>query len=317
MKTKKNIGQNGYLAPDSQKRLIAYTTAASLGALFTGQSAEGQVVESMAFAPYPATLPAAAGTNTTDFPFDVDGDGSNDFQFVIFGQTNVLSTPPHSQVADVDGFVNSLGTTNQCINDKGSSYLHAWLGGETISSATGVPTTYKPRLAVAYYYGLGNPPYIKLDNKFPATGAVGFKFVSGLDNQVHFGYMDVRANSKQFVVNGVTNNVITSVTINDVYYNKTPNAGITVPVSVAVTNINLGPGNLVTIGFTSNTNTPASAFTLLTSPTLGPSANWTPDSNAVITNTLAANPNNKKPLSLYQAATITNGAPSQFYRLSY
>ncbi|MGH8022612.1 MAG: hypothetical protein ACRED1_03455, partial [Limisphaerales bacterium] len=156
-----------------------------------------------------------------------------------------------------------------------------------------------------------------LNNKFPETAAVGFEFVSGFDDQPHFGYMDVRVNSTQVVSNDVTYTPITSLTVNGIYYNKTPNAAILVPVSVAITNVSRGPGNALTIGFTSNTNTPASDFTLLTSPTLGPSANWMPDSNAVIENTLVANPNNKKPLAHYQASTVTNGAPAQFYLLSY
>lgn len=232
--------------------------------------------------------------------------------YSLYLARRTFSSPPHSQVVDINGYVNSLGTTNLCINDKATSYLHAWMGGEIISGATGVAPTYRPRLAIAYYFLGGDV----LNNKFPVDGVVGFQFVNS-GGQTNFGYVDLQVNRQNVVVNGVTNPVISSVTINDVYYNKTPNAGIAVPISVVVTNISVGPGNVVTIGFTANTNAPATAFTLQTSPALGASANWTTDPNAVINNTVQANPNNAKLLAGYQAVTITNGGPSQFYRLSY
>ncbi|MGH7942675.1 MAG: hypothetical protein ACREE6_17960, partial [Limisphaerales bacterium] len=131
MKNKKNAGQKKSLSPESQKRLAAYTTAAGLGALFSGPGAHGQVVESTALGPYPATLAASSGTNTMVFPIDVDGDGSNDFQIVIFPQQTVFAN--HSQVVDAEGLPPVTGTTNQFLNDTASSYLHAWLGGESIS----------------------------------------------------------------------------------------------------------------------------------------------------------------------------------------
>ena len=308
MKTAKMSGQSKHLAPDSQKRLAAYTTAASLGALFVGPSARAQVIESGAFAPYPATLLADTGTNTLDFPCDIDGDGTNDFQLVLFGEGDV---PDHSQVADVHGLINSLSTTNTILNDAAVSYTQAWLGGKTINATTGFPPTYRPlqafgRLAVAYGNGT------LLNNKFPESAALGFSFVGG-DSQTHFGYMDVR-------VNGVTNNpysMITSVTVEDVYYNATPNAGITIPAKFRISNIAIGAGNEITINFTSNTNTPAAELTLLTSPTLGPSASWTPDAGAVITQTLVANPNGAKPLAHYQAVTTGSNTPSQFFLISH
>ena len=53
---KTNIKQASRLTPDSQGRLVAYTAAAGLGAFFGGQTVEGQVTESHAFAGYPITL---------------------------------------------------------------------------------------------------------------------------------------------------------------------------------------------------------------------------------------------------------------------
>jgi hypothetical protein len=304
MKNKKRRAQVKPLAPDSQKRLVAYTTAAGLGALFTGQCVEAQVTKSAALAPYPATLLPDAGTNTIDFPFDVDGDGTNDFQFIAFGQGMV---PDHSQVVDVRGFTNSIGTTNVVINDSTTSYIHAWMGGETINASTGVVPSYRPRLAIAY--GLG----YYLNNKFPETAAVGFSFIDS-QGGTHFGYMDLRVTGS---TNGLGQKIITSVIVKDIYYNATANAGITVPESVIVTNISLAAGNQVTIGFTSNTNTPPASFKLETSPVLGPSASWVTDAGAVFTQSLIASPNGAKPLAHYQAVTTGLGAPSQFFRITH
>ncbi len=306
MKTKKNTGQITRLAPDSQKRLVAYTTAAGLGALFTGQNVQAQVVESAAFAPYPATLPAAPGTNTTVFPFDVEGDGTNDFAIVVFGEGDV---PANSQVADVHGLPNSIGITNNVVlNDSASSYIHAWLGGETINASTGFVPTYQPRLAISYAAGL------YLNSKFPKSAAMGFSFVSGVDGQTHFGYMDVRVNGS---TNSAGQKIITSVTINDVYYNETANAGITVPEAIVVSNIVVAAGNQVTITFSSNTNTPVGEFTLQTSPALGASANWTTDNGAAFTLLSIASPNGAKPLAYYQAVTTGTGANAQFFRIRH
>ncbi|HVU28443.1 MAG TPA: hypothetical protein VHG71_11995 [Verrucomicrobiae bacterium] len=305
MKSAKNVRQNNHLAPDSQRRLIAYTTAAGLGAFFSGQNADAQVTASAALAPYPATLPSDSGTNTADFAFDVDGDGTNDLQFIIFGQGNI---PVHSQVADIIGLTNSVGTANQLLNDSATQYMHAWLGGETINASTGFAPKYKPRLALVYAYG-----YL-LNNKFPTIAALGFSFVSSVDGQTHFGYMDVRVNA---TTNDLGQHFISSVSVKDIYYNATPNAGITIPVLVAVTNITVGDGNAVAINFSSNDNAPESAFTLETSPVLGPSANWTTDTNAVITLVTAANPNGAKPLAYYQAVTTGTGAASQFFRIKH
>ncbi|MGH7976741.1 MAG: hypothetical protein ACREC8_08760 [Limisphaerales bacterium] len=306
MKTRKHAGQVKHLAPDLQKRLIAYTTAATFGAFFGGQSVKAQVVESAALAPYPATLQADTGTNTVDLPFDVDGDGTNDFELYIFGAGRL---PVNSQVVQGVGYVNSPGVTNLFLNNATStSYLHAWLGGTTINASTGIPPTYQPRLAIAYYF----LDYVALNNFFPATGSLGFSFVSGLDGQTHFGYIDVRVNSG---TNSLGDKIITSLTVNDIYYNATPNEGITVPVEVVVTNIIAGANNAITIDFSSNDNAAASAFTLETSPTLGPSANWATDPEAVITLLHAGAAN--KPLAYYQAVTTGTGAPSQFYRISH
>lgn len=303
MKTKPHAGNRKHLTLDSQQRLAAYTTAAGLGALFAGQCVQGEVVQSAALAPYPAILPSSTSSNTVEFPFDVDGDGTDDLRIFIFGQQLV---PAHSQVADMRGYTNSLGTTNLLLNPTSTSYLMAWLGGSTIN-ASGIPPTYRPRLAISYAYGQ------LLNNKFPEAGPVGFSFVSGADGQIHFGYMDVRAYT---TTNNAGEYIITSVEVKDIYYETMPNTGITVPEQVIVTSITVGTTNQVTIEFTSNDTSPASAFTLETSAALGQSADWHADTGATILLVVAANPRGGKPVSKYQAITTGSGDVSQFFRIT-
>ena len=51
------------MSADSQSRLLAYSTAAGLGAFFAGQNAEAAVVEAPGLAPYPHVfLPPALGS---------------------------------------------------------------------------------------------------------------------------------------------------------------------------------------------------------------------------------------------------------------
>jgi hypothetical protein len=57
MKNQKTETQATPLTFDSQSRLLAYTTAAGLGAFLADQGGEAQVVESAALAPYPLRCP--------------------------------------------------------------------------------------------------------------------------------------------------------------------------------------------------------------------------------------------------------------------
>ena len=205
MKTKKNTRRTAHLAPDSQKRLIAYTTAAGLGAFFAGQHAEAQVVESTALSSYPQTLgvPNGTGPNQDYFYLDIDGDGTADFNFV-----------PNTWRVTLGGIPS---TSNFALNPSSSSYIVPWTVGMTIDGTTGSKWTYKGFLANGNH---GTSTY--LFNDFTSTGAMGFKFVSGLDGQTHFGYMDVQVNGAPGVYGDFT------ATVTGIFYNQTPNAGITV-----------------------------------------------------------------------------------------
>jgi hypothetical protein len=318
MKSKKNT----QLSPDSQNRLMAYTTAAGLGAFFAGQSVEAQVTESAAFAPYPATLLPLGGTGTNGYYhyFSVDGGTNAQFNLTINDPIPSVPTSRVSQFIDMPGEppplygvvpTNAIGIslTPTPVN----AYLVPFLGGTTISAATAGPPSYQPRLAIAYLEkNAYNGYYNYLDSKFRTTGALGFQFVGSVDGQTHFGYMNVQVNT---TTNSGGIYIMQSVVIQGIYYNATPNAGITVPIVVNITSVNVAAGNAVTINFTSNDNADPSLLTLETSPTIDASADWQPDPAASITQLTSANPGQGFNQGTYQAVTTGTGGLSQFYRI--
>jgi hypothetical protein len=310
------------LAPDSQRRLIAYTTAAGLGAFFAGQSAEAQVTESTAFAPYPHTILPGSGTGPYGFYhyFSVDG-GNTHFDLTI---SDPLTSHPTkqfpSQVVDLIGYgagdlvltptfspADANGHTN-------NAYAVCFLGGTTINATTASAPWYEPRLGVSYFvpspYG-GFYNYV--DNKYVTTGALGFQFIGSVDGQTHFGYLDVQVNTVRS--GGVA--IVQSVVVKDVHYNATPNAPITVPTTVAISAITVGADNAVTITFTSTDNADPSTFTLETSPALGAAASWTTDAGAAITQTQAANPGGGINQGTYEIVTTGTGASAQYFRIQH
>jgi hypothetical protein len=329
MKNDKTVTESPTPLVDSESRLLAYTTAAGLGAFFVGHNAEAQVVESPAFPSYPVTIlapPGGGGIYVTNGPngfsgyyhyFAVDGGTNAEFAFTINNQLPPNATGG-SQILDLVGTTpdNTVLTPTYSMPDTGghtnNAYLVSFLGGTNISAATGSAPWYKPRLAVSYT--VPYPPYLYnyLDSKYITTGALGFKFVGTADGLTHFGYMDVQVktvkNSGGFID-------IQSLVIKDMFYNATPNAPIAVPVLVNITNITLSAGNAVTINFTSNDNSPATAFTLETSPTIGPSATWTPDPSGTVSLVSAANPPFGLNVATYQAVTTATGGATQFYRI--
>ena len=289
MRNAKNVGQTSRLTADSQNRLLAYTTAAGLGAFFAGQSVEAQVTASAALAPYPHTLVPHTGTGYYNMYFylDVDGDGTPDFNLDV-----------NSWRVDISG----MPLSNQMLNPSSNAYLIPWTIGMTINATTGSAPLYKRFLANSYsgIYGFNN---------FTSSEALGFDFTSSLDGQRHFGYMDIQVNHTSGIL-GTYNDF--TATVAGIYYNATPNASITIgdlpAVVVTVTSIHVEPGNSVTINFTSSDNGPASAFTLETTSALGASANWTTDAGAVISSSASG---------VYQAVTTGTGGTAQFYRIRH
>jgi hypothetical protein len=282
------------LATDSQHRLIAYTTAAGLGAFFAGQSAEAQVTASACLGPYPHTLikgvPPATGYYGTYFYMDVDGDGTADLLFNVDNFRVNMNRASSSQ------------TNNAVLNPSVNGYIIPWTAGMTLDATTGLAPTYQKWLASSYFYGGG---WVYLWNNFATEGALGFSFTAA-DGLTHFGYMNVKVNHTVGVNNDFT------ATVSGVYYDATANAGIVIgslpPPAVIVSSIQVGAGNAVTINFTSSDNAAASAFTLESSPALGASASWTTDVGAVITSSAPG---------VYQAVTTGTGGAAQFFRIKH
>lgn len=187
--------QTPRMTADSQKRLLAYTTAAGIGAFFAGQTADAQVTLSLALGPYPHILVPGAGTGAygTYFYFDVDGNGSSDFNLAV-SPTRV----------DIGIF------GNQVLNPSPAAYLIPWTVGSTVDGSGSAPT-YRRWLATAGF------------NDFPSASALGFQFTSSVSGspQTHYGYLDVE-------VNGTSGNF--TATVFDLYWNMTPNAGVQVDV---------------------------------------------------------------------------------------
>jgi hypothetical protein len=310
------------LTTESQNRLLAYTTAAGLGAFFAGQNVEGQVVESTALAPYPHNVFPLAGTGPYGFYnyFSVDG-GNTQFDLSINAPLTSHPTVQFpSQFVDLVSYAtgDEVLTPTLSAPDAGghtnNAYAVCFLGGTTINSTNASAPWYQPRLGLNYFAPNGSGGFYNYtDNKYLTTGALGFKFVGSTDGLTHFGYMDVQVNT--ISSNGVA--IIQSVVVKDIYYNATANAGITVAVEVEISSITVGAGNAITINFTSNDNADPSTFTLETSPALGAAADWTVDAGASISLIEAANPADGINLATYQIVTTGTGGAAQFYRIQH
>jgi hypothetical protein len=205
MKEQNTRQQRDRFTPDSQKRLLAYTTAAGLGAFFGGQNAEAAPALSLGLGPYPHTLIPGAGTGTYHnyFYFDVDGNGTPDFNLGV-----------NSKRIDISGY----GANRLVLNPSANGYVIAWTAGLTINGATGTAPNYKRWLA---NQNPNNAAYSF--NNFSSKGAMGFQFISDTSGsaQTHFGYVDLQ-------VNGAPGSF--TVTVTDIYWETTPNTGIKVSV---------------------------------------------------------------------------------------
>ena len=200
----RNSDQSGdRFTPDAQKRLLAYTTAAGLGAFFPGQQAEAAPTLSLGLGPYPHTLLPGAGTGyyKNYFYFDVDGNGTPDFNLGVNGRR-----------IDISGY----GAGRLVLNPSSNGYVIPWTAGLTIDGTTGTAPTYKRWLANKSFV---NAAYDF--NNFASRGAMGFKFISDVSGsaQTHFGYVDLQ-------VNGAPGSF--SVTVSDIYWETIPNTGIQV-----------------------------------------------------------------------------------------
>ena len=203
MKEQSSHRQKDRFTPDSQQRLVAYTTAAGLGAFFGGQNAEAAPTLSQGLGPYPHTLIPGQGTGYYHnyFYFDVDGNGTPDFNLGV-----------NSRRIDISGY----GAGRLVLNPAPNGYVIPWTVGSTVNSTTGTAPSYKRWLANKSFT---NPAYDF--NNFSHEGAMGFEFISEVSGsaQTHFGYVDLQ-------VNGAPGSF--TVTVDDIYWETSPNMGIAV-----------------------------------------------------------------------------------------
>jgi len=203
MKNNKTSGHPTCVNLDSQARLLAYTTAAGLGAFFAGQNAEAAPTLSLGLGgpSYPHTLLPGAGTGYYHnyFYFDVDGNGVPDFNLGV-----------NKKRIDISGY----GANSLVLNPSANGYVIPWTVGMTLGGSTGTVPTYKRWLSNTSSV---NPAYSF--NNFSTSGAMGFQFISSVSGsaQTHFGYVDLQ-------VNGTPGNF--SVTVSDIYWETSPNTGI-------------------------------------------------------------------------------------------
>ena len=328
MKVNKVPTQSSRMTADTQSRLLAYSTAAGLGAFFAGQNAGAALVQAPGLAPYPHVfLPQPLGsTNATDLFLSIEGGSVTNFELYI--GPDLLSHPTSrfpSQLIDFKGFVPD--TNNPAIvngqplcppwSDGGTNaYIGPFFGGMIIGNNTNTFTpNYQQRLALAYQ--TGTYPYYQYHwndyDGYPYEFS-GFEF-KGTDGQNHFGYMDVQVNFTDATTNSLTRWVVQSVVVTDCRYETTPDAGVTVPSFIKITSFTQDPNNnnLTTIDFGPNwSNDNTNTFVLETSPTLGPSAVWVTDPNATVNQTAVADPIHP---ATYQAVTQPSGNATQFWRI--
>jgi hypothetical protein len=341
MKDNKTSTTPSPLTADSQNRLLAYSTAAGLGAFFAGQPAEAAVVQAPGLASYPhvfVPVGPVGSANESHFYLSIEGGSKTNFDLLI--AADLLSHPTNqfgSQVIDLIGI--APDTNNPAIlngqalaalmpNGTTNAYCGPFLGGAIIgtNAYTTVPS-YHPRLGLSYNYGpypWSNPAWTEVPG-FPVD-TLGFEFTSSVDGQNHFGYMNVAITfasaSLPYIdpsgnTNTATKKIVKSIVINDCRYETTPNASIVVPKLIKITGLvnNTHVDGTFVINFAPNSteNDPETAFVVETSPTLGPSANWKTDSTALLsqlTNGNASNP------ATYQAVTRpATGVTSQYWRI--
>jgi hypothetical protein len=331
MKNTKIPDQPSRLTADSQKRLFAYSTAASLGAFFAGQNAEAALVQAPGLGPYPlVVLPQPLGsTNATDHYLSIEGGSLTNFDLQIY--PDLLSHPTNqwpSQLILLNPYTNNVSTNGQPLcppfsDGTTNAYIGAFFGGMIIGNNTNslIPS-YHPSLGISYNYtstypfGPDNSHWTEVPG-FPEE-YVGFKFISSVDHQNHFGYMDMQVNFKSATLGHATNVVVESVVINDCRYETTPDAGVTVPSAIKITGFTRDPSqsDLITIDFGPNwANDNTSIYVLETSPTLGPSAVWETDPKALVTQTTTANIDQPAAYKALTYPTTTNAPASQFWRI--
>jgi len=291
MKDQKSSHQTGQFSPELQNRLLAYTTAASLGAFMAAPAAEAQVTPSACLGPYPNLLVRGDGTGYyyTYHYMDVEGTGAynfllnvDNFRINITGLNGTNATGPNAVLSPATNnyvvpWANgaSIGPTNSFVARNQYGY---WLASDTYTVGTGF----------GYKF-----------NNFPTTRSMGFSFAD-TNGLTHFGYMNIQVNThkapKDF-----------SVIVTGVYYNATPNQPI-VAQTFVVESITLSPTNSVLIKFSTPDTVSLSAFQVQAKTTPDASSTWTTVPGAVFSSLGGIQ---------YQVVLPAPGGSTQYFRIIY
>jgi hypothetical protein len=233
MKTLKNTGQVTALTHDSQRRLIAYTTAAGMGAFFVSHSAEGQAVESLYYASYPVSLNVGSGSAGYNYiAIDgIDGAGTEDFNLDISSTRATLGDHVKPTGANGSGAIGTPVAGFSAFNDSSlnpskDSYIIPWTTGETIGPSVGASPTFASSVPTYKDWLAEDSGGNFLFNNFSSTstGILGFAFVDS--GNEYFGYMDITVTASDPVAGQPS--TFTSATLTGLYYNETPGASITI-----------------------------------------------------------------------------------------
>src|SRR5450432_3228918 len=233
----KTSSQLSRISSDSQDRLMAYTTAASLGAFFAGQNAKATLVQAPGLGGYPlVVLPQPLGsTNATDHFLSIEGGSITNFDLNIY--PDLLSHPTTqypSQLILLIGFVpdtNNPAIVNgqvltptfsvpDAYGHTNNAYAAVFLGRSAINATTASAPWYHPSLGISYNYTKDYPFVNNHWTEVPGFPEeyVGFEFTSSVDGQNHFGYMDMQVNFTSATIGATTTEIVQSVVINDCRY---------------------------------------------------------------------------------------------------
>jgi hypothetical protein len=190
----------------SQKLAVASGAAAAIAGVAAPQSAEAGIVQSTTL---PLSPPASSGYNV----WDVDGDGTNDFEL------SHLSSSTRYAILTALGPARFVSPASR--NDRGFAKLNAGfnVGG---SMTAGYKFLSSPQDGISITTGGNNIAGAGLQGwAIGDIGYFGFKFSNG--SGVHYGWGQIN-------IHGATGGFVAGqgYTLTEAYYNSTPNASIQV-----------------------------------------------------------------------------------------
>jgi hypothetical protein len=196
-----------------------------------GTSANAAIVASTTIPTSGLVLPTSQGTSN----WDIDNDGTNEFSF-NFNLYNPFTSFIYTYL-----YIGELGNTRVALQDGATAdtfqKLSAGAKLGTASDALGFNANGFNRMVASAYDGFSvylNDPFLNGGWSLGETGYFGFKFTK--DGNTHYGWAEMTLSSSS-----------PAATINEAWYNNTPDGAVTVGVSGAVpepAHVGLGLGAL-------------------------------------------------------------------------